>query len=81
MLPWLAVRGSQTPLTILLVSLIVALEPRHPPIAFEGQNVRCDPIEKPTVMADNDGAACEVEQRLFKGTQSIYVEVISWLVE
>ena len=43
-----------------LVVLEVALEPLDVAVALERQNVRGDAVEEPAIVADDDGAACEV---------------------
>ena len=43
--------------------------------------MRRDPVEKPPVVADDDGAAGEVEDRLFERPQRIDVEIVRRLVE
>ncbi len=50
-------------------------------VAFEGKDVRRDAVEEPAVVRDHDGAAGEVEQRLFERTQGVDVEVVGRLVE
>ena len=36
------------------VVLVIALEPDHPAVALEGEDVGRDAVEKPAVMADHD---------------------------
>jgi hypothetical protein len=43
--------------------------------------VRGDAVEEPAVVADDDGAAGEVEQRLLERPQRVDVEVVGRLVE
>ena len=56
----------ETRSAVRLVVGIVTFEPNHAALAFEGENVCCDPIEKPSVMADHYSAACEVIQSFLK---------------
>ena len=49
---------------VLLVLLVVALEPHPLRVALRREDVRGDAIEEEAVMADNDHAAGELEQRL-----------------
>ncbi len=74
-------RGAEPALAIRLVVLVVALEPDGLRVAFERQDVRGDAIEEPAVVADHDGAAGEVQQRLFERAQRVDVEVVGRLVE
>src|SRR6059058_5838743 len=56
-----------------LVSLEVALEPTHLGVALERQYVGGDPVEKPAIVGDDDGAAGEGEERLLQGPQRVDV--------
>ena len=49
----------------------VAFEPFHVAVAFEGEHVGGDAVEKEAVVADDDGAAGEVEQGLFERTERV----------
>jgi hypothetical protein len=51
---------------VLLVILKVALEPFDVAVAFEGQDMRGDAVEEPAVMADDDGAAGEILQPVWR---------------
>src|ERR1700722_15252574 len=72
---------SQAPLLVFLVFLEVALEPFDVAVAFEGQHVGGDAVEKPAIMADDDGAAGEILERLFERPQRVDVEIVGGLVE
>ena len=73
--------GAEAAVSIDLVVLVIPFEPDHLAVSLEGQHVRRDAIEEPAVVADDDGAASEIEQRLFECPQRIDVEVIGRLVE
>src|SRR5258708_4122737 len=60
---------------VLLVVLEIPFEPFDTAVAFEGQNVGRDAVEEPAIVADDDGAAGEILQRLFERAQRIDVEV------
>src|SRR5262249_6502894 len=64
-----------------LVNLVVALAPHGLAVALEGQDVGGDAVEEPAVVADDDGTAAEVQQRLLQGPQGVHVEVVGGLVE
>src|SRR5207244_12162307 len=51
--------GPQRAQPVLLVLGVVALEPDHPAVALEGQDVGRDPVQEPAVVADHGGAAGE----------------------
>src|SRR5574337_2096064 len=71
----------QAPLLVLLVVGEIALEPFHVAVALKRQHVGRDAVEKEAVVADDDRAAGEVEQRLLERAQSVDVEVVGRLVE
>ena len=73
--------GAKPALSIGLVVLIVTFEPHDRAVAFECQHVRGDPIEKPAIVADDDGAARKREQCFFECAQRIDVEIVRRLVE
>src|ERR1700704_2964484 len=63
------------------VVLEVALEPLDMALPLEGQHVGRDAVEEPAVMADDDGAAGEILQRLLERPQGVDVEIVGRLVE
>src|SRR6266545_5347250 len=73
--------GAEAAAPVCFVVLVVALEPDDAAVAFEGEHVRGDAIEKPAVVADHHGAAGIVEERLFERAQRVDVEVVGRLVE
>ena len=56
--------GAQAPLLVHLIVLEIALEPFDMAVVLEGEDVGGDAVEEPAVMADDDGAAGEILQRL-----------------
>ncbi len=68
-------------LALLLVGLIVAFVPDGFALPFKGEDVGGDAVQKPAVVADDDGAAAEVEQSVFEGAQRFDVEVVGRLIE
>ena len=50
-------------------------------VAFESQNMGGKPIKEHAVMADDNSAAGEIFQRLFKGCQRFCIEIIGGLVK
>ena len=58
---------------IFLVVGVIALEPDHLAISLEGEDMRSDPIQEPTVMGDNDRAAGKIEQRLLQRPERFHV--------
>jgi len=58
--------GAQAALAVGLVVGVVALEPHHAPLVLEREHVGRDAVEEPAVVADDDRAAGEVEQRVLQ---------------
>src|SRR5664279_5191744 len=73
--------GAEALVAVGLVVLIVAFVPDDLAVALEREHVRRDAVEEPAVVADDDGAAAEREERLFEGAQRVDVEVVRGLVE
>ena len=73
--------GAEAALPVGFVVLIVALEPHDLAVAFEREHVRGDAVEEPAIVADDDGAAGEVEQRFLERAQRVDVEIVGRLVE
>jgi len=71
----------QPPHLVGLVVLEVALEPFDVAFVFERQDMRGDAVEEPAVVADDDGAAGKILQRLFQRAQRVDVEIVGRLVE
>src|ERR1700724_3947683 len=78
---WLIGGRTQPPPAIGLVILIVPLEPYRRAVALEREDVGRDAIEKPSIVADHDGAAGEVEQRVLQRPERVDVEIVGRLVE
>ena len=72
---------AQPLLALRFVGLVVAFAPDRLAVPLEGEDVRGDAVEEPAVVADDHGAAAEVEQRLLQGPQRVHVEVVGRLVE
>ncbi len=50
-------------------------------VALKREDVGCDAVEEPAVMADDHGAAGVILQRFFERAQGFHVEIVVWLVE
>src|SRR5438477_5374424 len=59
----------------------VALEPKNFTVALKREDVRTDAVEEPAVVADDDGAACEILKRFFQCAHRVHVEVVGRLVQ
>ena len=73
--------NAQAALLVFFVIREIALEPLDMAIALEGQDVRRDAIEEPAIVADDDGAAGIILERLFERAQRVHVEVVGGFVE
>src|SRR6202034_4582281 len=72
---------AQAALLVFLVVGEIAFEPLDMALAFEGQHVGGDAVEEEPIVADDDGAAREVEQRRFERAKGVDVEIVGRLVE
>src|ERR1700722_3514201 len=70
-----------TLLVILDVFLIVAFEPEDLRVALEGQDVRCDAVQEPATVWDDDRATRERHERILERAQRFDIEVIGRFVE
>src|ERR1041384_8577993 len=68
-------------LPVCFVLAVVPFEPDHLAIAFEGQNMGRDSVQKPAIVAADDGAAGEIFQTLFQCAQGVDVKIVGRLVE
>ena len=50
-------------------------------VAFEGKDVCADPVEEEAVVADDHGAACKIDQRIFEGAQRFDVQIVGRFVK
>src|SRR5690348_6024662 len=78
---WLGRVLALAPTEILDVFLVIALEPNHLRVAFEGEDVGSDAIEEPAIVRDHHRAAREGEQRLLERPQCLHVEIVGRLIE
>src|SRR5207253_1675702 len=68
--------GAEPAAAVGLVVLVVALEPDDAALALEGEDVGGDAVEEPAVVADDDRAAREVDERVLERAQRVDVEVV-----
>ncbi len=66
---------------ILNILLIVAFEPYHLGVTFEGEDMCCDAIEEPAIVRNDHGAAREGHQGVLEGAQSFDIQIIGRFVE
>src|SRR5262249_23271279 len=64
-----------------LVFLVVARKEGHLRLALESEDVCADAVQEPAVVAGNEHAAGELEQRVLERSQGLDVEVVAGLVE
>src|SRR6185312_7744053 len=63
------------------VELVVSLIPEHLTVSLKRQDVAGNAIEKPSVVADDDGAPCEAQQGLLQRPERVHVEIVGGLVQ
>ena len=73
--------GPQSSPSVCLILLVITLEPNDFAITLESQDVSRDSIEEPAIVADNDRATREIKESLLKSSESIHIEIVSWLIE
>ena len=67
--------------TIDLVVRVIALVEHHTAVILVSQNVRCDPIQKPPIVGDDQRGTRKGQQRLLERTEGLDIQIISWLIE
>ena len=56
-------------------------EPHDAAVALEGQHVRDDTVQEPSIVADHDGAPGERHQRILERAQCVDIQVVGRLIE
>jgi len=64
-----------------LIHLIVPFAPDCFAVSLESENVRGDAVEEPAVVADDHGAAAEIQQSILQSAESLHIEIVGRLVE
>src|SRR5438477_11402921 len=72
---------THTRMAVSLIIRIVAFEPFHMAIPFEGQDMGGDTIEEPSIMSDDDGTPRKVFEGFFKRAQRIDIEIVCGFIE
>ena len=73
--------GAQTAFPVFFIISVIALKPLNMAIAFKGQNMRCNAVEKPSVMAYHHRAAGKVFQPFFQRAQCLNIQIIGRFIE
>ena len=60
---------------------VVALEPDDAALAFKGEDVSCDAVQKPAVVADDDSAPGKVFESFFESAHRVDIEIVGRLVK
>ncbi len=66
---------------LLFVGLEIPFAPVDITLALKRQDMGCDAIEEPAIMADDDDAPCIIENGLLQSPQRVHVEIIGWFVQ
>ena len=72
---------AETFLAILFILRIIAVEPEYFALPLERKDVCRDPVEKPPVVRDHNGATGKIHKRLFEGPERVDVEVVRRFVQ
>ena len=73
--------GAQAAFLVFFVVLEVAAEEFDVAFALKSEDVCANPVEEETVVRDDHGAACEIDEGIFEGAQGFDVEVVGWFVK
>ena len=63
---WLVRINTETFFPVRLILRVVSIEPDHLAVAFKGEDMGDNTVEKPAVVADDHRAACEFLEGLFQ---------------
>lgn len=72
---------SKTAFAVLFVLAVVTVEKFNTAIALERQNMRCDAIQKPSIVTYYDGASRKVFKSFFESSHRVNVEVVRRFVK
>ena len=61
-------------LSVCLIFRVFAFEPDYLAVILKREYMCSDTVEEPAVVTYDYGAACKILQRLFQGTNSVYVQ-------
>ena len=67
-------RSSKATPSISLILGIVSFEPDDGAIAFKRQNMGCDPIEEPAVMADHHHRTSKIFEGLLQCSKGVHIQ-------
>ena len=62
---------AQSAFLIGFIILIIALEPDNFGVSFKGKNMRSDAVQKPSIVANDQSATGEIEERILQRNQEI----------
>jgi hypothetical protein len=65
----------------LFVTLVVTFVPHNFTFAFKGKYVGSHTVEKPSIVADDDGATSKIKESFLKGAQSVDVKVVGRFIQ
>ncbi len=66
---------------IILVFAEIAFNKRHMAIILKSHDMRGHPVQKPAVMAYDQGAAGKIVQRVLQGAHGVDIQIIGGLVQ
>ena len=73
--------GAKPPVAIRLIFAVIAVEKLDLAFAFKGENMGCDTIQEPSIVADDDGASAKVQQAFFQRAEGFHIKVVRRLVQ
>ena len=78
---WLFGVPTEPLLAISFVFAVVPVEPCHSAVALEREDVGSNTVQKPSIVAADDGASTEPLQAFFQGAQRIHVQIVCRLIQ
>src|SRR5438132_12505120 len=73
--------GSKTLAALSLIHLIIPLTPNGFAVSLEGEDMCGDTVKEPAVVADDDGAAAEIQEGILQSAERLDVEIVGRFVE
>ena len=74
-------RDAEALFPVFFVFGVIPVIPENLAIPLESKNMRCNAVEEPPVVRDDNGAAGKIHQRFLKRAERVHVEVICRLIE
>ena len=78
---WFVRSNPQSLTSLRFVSFVISFAPVDVRVSFKGQDVCCQPVKEPAVVANDHYAPRVVEEGFLKSPQRVHVEVIGGFIQ